>query len=164
MRLVTWLLQVLLIPTTTANPVPCDLVAIIREAIALYRDDHKEIRFDLTVADTIPRVSIDRQQIKQAMINLLNNAIAAIQKEGAILFHLSHDPILKMIRIEITDTGAGISDEEKTRLFEPYFSTKKKGMGLGLAIVSSIISDHKGMISVQDNSPQGAKFIIELPV
>ena len=148
----------------TANPLPCDLVAIISEAIALYRDDHKDIRFDLTVSDTIPRVSIDRQQIKQAMINLLNNAIAAIQKEGEIQFHLSHDPILKMIRIEITDTGDGISDEEKTRLFEPYFSTKKKGMGLGLAIVSSIISDHKGMISVQDNSPQGAKFIIELPV
>ena len=148
----------------TANPLPCDLVAIISEAIALYRDDHKDIRFDLTVSDTIPRVSIDRQQIKQAMINLLNNAIAAIQKEGEIQFHLSHDPILKMIRIEITDTGDGISDEEKTRLFEPYFSTKKKGMGLGLAIVSSIISDHKGMISVQDNSQQGAKFIIELPV
>ena len=59
--------------------------------------------------------------------------------------------------------GRGISDEEKTRLFEPYFSTKKSGMGLGLAIVSSIITDHKGMIRVQDNKPVGARFIIELP-
>ncbi len=57
----------------------------------------------------------------------------------------------------------GISDEEKTRLFEPYFSTKKAGMGLGLTIVSTIIADHKGMLRVQDNQPKGAKFIIELP-
>jgi two-component system nitrogen regulation sensor histidine kinase NtrY len=57
----------------------------------------------------------------------------------------------------------GISDEGKTRLFEPYFSTKKTGMGLGLTIVSTIIADHNGMISVQDNKPNGAKFVIELP-
>ncbi|MBU0993876.1 MAG: PAS domain-containing protein [Proteobacteria bacterium] len=148
----------------TANPEPCDIVAIIKETIALYRDDHKDILFDLNVPDTIPLISLDRQQIKQAMINLLNNAIAAVQQGGEIRFHLAHDPILKTIRIEITDTGTGISDEDKTRLFEPYFSTKKKGMGLGLAIVSSIISDHNGMISVQDNQPKGAKFIIELPL
>ena len=67
------------------------------------------------------------------------------------------------MRIEIADNGKGISDAEKTRLFEPYFSTKKSGMGLGLAIVSSIISDHNGVIRVQDNMPAGAKFIIELP-
>ena len=148
----------------TANPMPCDLVAIIRETIALYRDDHRKIFFDLSVPEALPLVNLDRQQMKQAMINLLNNAIAAVHKEGEIRCQLTHDPILKSVRIEITDTGTGISDEDKTRLFEPYFSTKKKGMGLGLAIVSSIISDHNGMISVQDNHPRGAKFIIELPV
>jgi two-component system nitrogen regulation sensor histidine kinase NtrY len=77
---------------------------------------------------------------------------------------LAHDPILKIVRIEIADNGIGISDEGKTRLFEPYFSTKKTGMGLGLTIVSTIISDHNGMIRVQDNKPKGAKFVIELPV
>ena len=59
--------------------------------------------------------------------------------------------------------GMGISDEDKTRLFEPHFSTKKAGMGLGLTIVNSIIADHHGMINVQDNMPHGAKFVIELP-
>ncbi|MBW2591756.1 MAG: ATP-binding protein, partial [Deltaproteobacteria bacterium] len=67
-------------------------------------------------------------------------------------------------RLEIVDTGSGIADENKTRLFEPNFSTKKAGMGMGLKIVSTIVTDHNGMIRVQDNQPQGAKFIIELPV
>jgi two-component system nitrogen regulation sensor histidine kinase NtrY len=56
-----------------------------------------------------------------------------------------------------------MSDEQKAHLFEPYFSTKKTGMGLGLAIVNSIISDHNGRIRVEDNPPRGARFIIELP-
>jgi two-component system nitrogen regulation sensor histidine kinase NtrY len=63
----------------------------------------------------------------------------------------------------VADDGIGISNEDKIRLFEPNFSTKKTGMGLGLTIVNSIISDHGGMISVRDNHPQGAKFVIELP-
>ena len=68
------------------------------------------------------------------------------------------------MRLEVADNGTGISDKDKTRLFEPYFSTKKAGMGLGLTIVSTIIADHNGMIRVQDNPPQGAKFVVELPV
>ena len=67
------------------------------------------------------------------------------------------------VRIEVADTGKGISAEIKERLFEPYFSTKKEGTGLGLAIVNTIISDHKGFIRVEDNFPRGSKFIIELP-
>jgi len=97
------------------------------------------------------------------MINLVDNAIASIKNNGDILIALTHDPILKIVRMEISDNGPGISDDDKTRLFEPYFSTKKAGMGLGLAIVSAIVSDHNGMIRVQDNHPTGAKFIIELP-
>jgi two-component system nitrogen regulation sensor histidine kinase NtrY len=64
----------------------------------------------------------------------------------------------------VADNGSGVSDEDKTRLFEPNFSTKKAGMGLGLTIVSTIIGDHGGVISVRDNRPRGARFVIELPV
>jgi len=71
---------------------------------------------------------------------------------------------LRIGGIEVADTGTGISDEDKGRLFEPYFSTKKSGTGLGLAIVSRIISDHKGSIRLEDNKPRGTKFMIELPV
>jgi len=148
----------------TANPKPCDLPPIIEETLALYKEGHKNVKFEFDKIDDIPPLNLDRQQIKQAMINLVDNAIASIKNDGSILITLIHDPILKIVRLEVTDNGPGISDEDKTRLFEPYFSTKKAGMGLGLTIVSAIVSDHNGRIRVQDNHPMGAKFIIEFPV
>ncbi len=148
----------------SANPKPCDLVPTIEETIALYREGHPNIKFEIQNTDDIPPLNLDRQQIKQALINLIDNAISAITQDGIISFAVSHDPILKRIRIEVADNGPGISNEDKTRLFEPNFSTKKTGMGLGLTIVSTIIADHNGVISVQDNIPHGAKFVIELPV
>jgi two-component system nitrogen regulation sensor histidine kinase NtrY len=147
----------------TADPNLADLPPIVEETIALYREAHPNIDFKFSTANAIPRLKLDRQQIKQALINLVDNAVASIKKEGSISIHLDHDPILKSVRMEVADTGEGVSDEDKTHLFEPYFSTKKSGMGLGLTIVSSIISDHNGMIGVQDNKPRGAKFVIELP-
>jgi two-component system nitrogen regulation sensor histidine kinase NtrY len=147
----------------TANPEPCELPPIVEESVALYKEGHRHINFKVIISDKIPRINLDRQQIKQAMINLVDNAIVAIKKQGNIIITLTHDPILKMVQIEVADDGAGIPDEDKTRLFEPYFSTKKAGMGLGLTIVSTIISDHNGRIRVQDNQPKGAKFVIELP-
>ena len=148
----------------TANPKPCDLPPIIEETLALYIEGHQNTNFEFNIIDDIPLLNLDRQQIKQAMINLIDNAIASVKNDGSVLITLDHDPILKIVRLEVTDNGAGISDEDKTRLFEPYFSTKKAGMGLGLAIVSAIVADHNGMIRVQDNHPRGAKFIIEFPV
>ncbi|MEW6672590.1 MAG: ATP-binding protein [Thermodesulfobacteriota bacterium] len=146
-----------------ANLQPCQLPPIIEETVALYKDGHQTINFDLTVADKIPVLNIDRQQIKQAMINLIDNAIGAIKNSGYIRISLSYESGTKMVRLEVADNGSGISDEQKARLFEPYFSTKKAGMGLGLTIVSSIIADHNGNIRVEDNQPSGARFIIELP-
>jgi len=148
----------------TANPKPCDLPPIIEETLALYKEGHPNINFEFSIKDHIPQLNLDRQQIKQAMINLIENAIGAIKGQGSISVMLSNDSILKIIRIEVADDGAGISDDDKTRLFEPYFSTKKTGMGLGLTIVSTIVADHNGTIRVQDNQPEGAKFVIELPV
>jgi two-component system nitrogen regulation sensor histidine kinase NtrY len=140
------------------------LVPIIEETIGLYKDGYEKVNFEFILKDNIPQLNLDRQQIKQAMINLMDNAISAIKEEGNIQITLAHDPILKKVRIEVADDGTGISDEDKTRLFEPNFSTKKSGMGLGLTIVSTIIDDHNGRINVQDNFPTGAKFVIELSV
>jgi two-component system nitrogen regulation sensor histidine kinase NtrY len=148
----------------SANPKPCELVPTIEETIALYREGHPTIKFQVQNTGDLPPLNLDRQQMKQALINLIDNAIGAIKGDGAIFFDVTHDPILKRIRIEVADDGPGISNEDKTRLFEPNFSTKKTGMGLGLTIVSTIIADHNGVISVQDNIPHGAKFVIELPV
>jgi two-component system nitrogen regulation sensor histidine kinase NtrY len=147
----------------TASPKPCELPPIIEETAALYREGHSNIDFNITIGDDIPSMNLDYQQIKQAMINLVDNAVSAIRSKGIIDIDVSFDPILKMVRIEVADDGMGISTEDKIRLFEPNFSTKKAGMGLGLTIVNSIITDHNGMISVQNNHPRGAKFVIELP-
>jgi len=148
----------------TANPQPCDLIPIIEETVALYREGHQNIRFEINILNSIPRMNLDRQQIKQAMINLVNNAIAAIREEGSVIIKSEYDTSSKSVRIEVADTGEGISDEVKAHLFEPYFSAKKSGMGLGLTIVSTIIADHHGRINVEDNHPHGAKFVIEMPV
>ncbi len=148
----------------TANPAPCDLPSIIRETVALYKEGHEHIVFDTIITDDSLLLNIDRQQIKQAMINLVDNAVAAIKEHGTIAIKVEHDFALKVVRIEVADDGAGISEEDKSRLFEPNFSTKKTGSGIGLTIVNTIIADHKGVIRVEDNYPRGAKFIIELPV
>jgi len=148
----------------TTNPTLCDIGSIIEETVTLYREGLDHVSFKFRVSEDIPSLNLDRQQIKQAMINLIDNAVAAMEEKGRITIDLSHDEILKMVRIEVADNGPGISDEDKTRLFEPNFSTKRAGMGLGLTIVSSIVLDHNGRIRVQDNHPNGAKFVIELPV
>jgi two-component system nitrogen regulation sensor histidine kinase NtrY len=148
----------------TASLHPDNLAEIIMNTVALYKEGHVQCRFNIDIQEHIPRINLDREQIRRVLINLIDNAIAATRGLGTIDITVSHDPILKTIRLEVADNGPGISDEEKTRLFEPYFSTKKKGMGLGLAIVNSIIADHKGMIRIQDHQPRGAKFVIELPV
>jgi two-component system nitrogen regulation sensor histidine kinase NtrY len=147
----------------SAHPKPCELLTIIEESVALYREGHPNINFKISNTDDMPLLNLDRQQIKQALINLIDNAIGAIEENGNISIAISHDPILKRVRMEVADDGSGISDEDKTRLFEPHFSTKKSGMGLGLTIVNTIIADHNGMINVQDNVPRGAKFVVELP-
>ena len=146
-----------------ATPEPCYLPAIVEDATALYREAQPDISFEIHSEPEIPQLNLDREQMKRVMINLIDNAISAMNGKGTVGMTLSYDGILKIVRLELSDTGPGISPEDKIRLFEPYFSTKKTGMGLGLSIVSTIVEDHNGFIRVQDNQPSGTKFIIELP-
>ncbi|MBW1616032.1 MAG: PAS domain S-box protein [Deltaproteobacteria bacterium] len=147
----------------TAHPKPENISNIIEETLIPYKNNHLNIQFAFKPTNKIPQINIDKNQIKQALMNLLTNAVASIDNTGKITVLLSYDKTVKKIKIEVADNGKGIPAKEKTRLFEPYFSTKKKGMGLGLAIVNTIISDHNGTISVSDNIPKGAKFVIEIP-
>jgi two-component system nitrogen regulation sensor histidine kinase NtrY len=100
------------------------------------------------------------------VINLLENAVAAMEEKGIIEISSHYDPELKMADFRIADDGPGIPPEDRSRLFEPYFSTKKTGTGtgLGLAIVNSVITDHGGFVRVKNQSPHGACFVVELPV
>lgn len=145
------------------NPEPCHLKEIVEDALTLYREAHPHISFQIKAEPDIPQLNLDRQQMKRVMINLTDNAIGAMDGKGAVNVVLTYDAILKIVRMEFCDTGSGIAPEDKIRLFEPYYSTKKTGMGLGLSIVSTIVEDHNGFIRVQDNKPKGTKFIIELP-
>jgi two-component system nitrogen regulation sensor histidine kinase NtrY len=146
-----------------SNPAPNHLNEIIQETLLLFQQAHKNVRFEFRPHD-LPAFNIDRDQMKRVMINLIKNSIAAIDGEGDVKIQTSYDPKLQMVRLEISDNGCGISDEDKGRLFEPYYSTKKSGMGLGLTIVNAIISDHNGYIRVRDNEPKGTTFLIEMPV
>ncbi len=142
---------------------PSDLNALVRETLTLYQEAHREVAFILRPDDQLPLIKLDRDQIKRVLINLLENALAAMEGKGEMTITTQYDPELKMASCSIADNGPGIPPEIKARIFEPYISTKKHGTGLGLAIVASIISDHNGFIRVRDNRPQGSCFVIELP-
>ena len=141
-----------------------DLNSLIEQTLVLFRQGHPEIDFIFTPDRELPRVSLDAEQIKRVLINLIDNSIAASAGQGRIELETSFDRNLKMIAMTVSDQGCGIPGEDKPRLFEPYFSTKKAGTGLGLAIVATIIADHHGYIRVRDNQPRGSRFIVELPV
>jgi len=149
------------------NPSPNDLNAVVEDSVILFQDAHKDIVFDFRRDAAIPLINIDAQQIKRAMINLLDNAVAAVSAvdhDGRVEISTQYDKNHRKVRLDVRDNGLGISPEDKMRLFEPYFSTKKAGTGLGLVIVSSIISDHNGSVNVIDNTEGGTIVSIELPV
>jgi two-component system nitrogen regulation sensor histidine kinase NtrY len=145
------------------QPEPHDINGLIRESLTLYQEGHRGVRFNVTLDAGMPHLMIDRDQIKRVLINILENAVAAMAEQGTITLTTVFDNVLKMAVISIADDGPGISPEDKPRLFEPYFSTRKSGTGLGLAIVSSIVTDHGGFVRIRDNIPHGAIFVVELP-
>lgn len=146
-----------------SQPTPNQLNDIIHETLVLFQEAHKRIQFEF-VPNDLPILHVDRDQMKRVMINLIKNSLAAIENEGRIRIQTNYDPRLQIVRLEVSDDGRGIPDEDKGRLFEPYFSTRKSGTGLGLTIVNAIISDHNGYIRVRDNKPKGTTFLIELPI
>jgi two-component system, NtrC family, nitrogen regulation sensor histidine kinase NtrY len=146
-----------------ASLAPNDLPEIVEETISLFRESHPSTTFAFEQQNSLPLLDLDRDQMKRVMINLLDNAVAAVDGNGEISVNLSFDEILKIARLEVSDNGPGIPAKDKIGMFEPYFSTKEKGSGLGLAIVSNIIADHHGFIRVRDNQPRGTTIVIELP-
>ncbi|MEA2014667.1 MAG: ATP-binding protein, partial [Thermodesulfobacteriota bacterium] len=149
------------------NPSPNSLNGVVEESVILFQDAHKEIAFDFRKDTEIPMLSIDTGQIKRVMVNILGNAVAAVSEmdhDGKIEIRTCYDKRNRKARVDIGDNGPGITPEDKLKLFEPYFSTKKAGTGLGLVIVSSIMSDHHGAVNVKDNVHGGTDVSIELPI
>jgi two-component system nitrogen regulation sensor histidine kinase NtrY len=146
------------------NPVPQRLEPVIDSVIQLYAAAHKEVRFTKDIPADLPDLPLDQEQMKRVFINLFKNAIEVLEGGGDIRVTARSAVNDGMVRIEVADSGPGISVEDVSRLFEPYFSRKKKGGGLGLAIVERIIADHNGSIHAEQNQPHGARFIMELPL
>jgi len=143
--------------------VPIDLAQLITDTVALYNGIFSDVTIDQKYAPGVPLVRLDPEQIRRVIINLVDNAIEAMERRGAIVLETQLDPSNGVVRVMVSDNGPGIPAAEREKLFLPYYSTKRRGSGLGLAIVRRIIAEHGGSIDVGDNTPRGTRFTIELP-
>jgi two-component system, NtrC family, nitrogen regulation sensor histidine kinase NtrY len=149
-----------------SRPQPSDINSIIDQALLMFDGRLDGIAVRRFLADDLPRVQADPEAMKRAIANLVDNAAEAMQ--DALVKEIQISTVLlgdrDSVEIGVADTGHGVTSDMKEKLFLPYFSTKKRGTGLGLAIVSRIVEDHHGSIRVEENSPVGTRFIVELPV
>ena len=109
-------------------------------------------------------MNLDREQFQRVVVNLVDNAAEAMQDSLVKELYIATQPGgAETVELVVADSGAGVSPDDKEKLFLPYFSTKNRGTGLGLAIVNHIVAEHGGHIRVEDNQPAGARFTVEMP-
>jgi nitrogen fixation/metabolism regulation signal transduction histidine kinase len=152
----------------SAQPHPCDLNPIVDNALALFAGRLGNIRVRRNLAPNLPLVLADPEALKRALSNLIDNAAEAMQE--SLLRELQISTRLLPsgpgssgnVELTVADTGPGLTDEMRERLFLPYFSTKQRGTGLGLSIAAKILQEHHGSIRAEKNLPAGARFILEL--
>jgi two-component system nitrogen regulation sensor histidine kinase NtrY len=142
--------------------VPTDVGQLLSDTLALYNGLFQDVAMECRLSPTLPAVQVDPEQIRRVVINLVDNAVEAMDRKGAVRIVTEHDPVNQVARIIVADNGPGIPAGEREKLFMPYYSTKRRGSGLGLAIVRRIVAEHGGSIEVGDNEPRGTKFTIEL--
>lgn len=152
------------------KPAPTQLNQLIESALSLYPDPDGSITIHTELAEELPLITADAALLRRVVTNLVQNASEALTDAGdensgpkEILIRTRYLEESHCVELVVADSGAGIPPENKEGLFLPFFSTKETGMGLGLAIVSRIVSEHQGTIRVEDNQPRGTRFIIELP-
>jgi two-component system nitrogen regulation sensor histidine kinase NtrY len=146
-----------------ANLVPTSLHGVVEQALSLYDGLFADVRFERRLTPDLPPLRLDPEQIKRALINLVDNAVEATGRKGTVVIATELDRAQGRVRLSVADDGPGIPPGDRDRLFVPHFSTKKRGGGLGLAIVSRIAQEHRGVVRVEDNAPRGARFVMELP-
>ncbi|HVG06727.1 MAG TPA: ATP-binding protein [Thermoanaerobaculia bacterium] len=143
------------------RPAPVDLSRLVGDTLNLYRDLKPGVEVEGQVENGTSPAMLDAEQMRRALINLLDNAVEATEAPGKVTVSAMRDN--SHLRIRVADTGRGIPLASREKLFLPYYSTKGRGTGLGLAIVHRIVTDHHGSIRVEDNVPQGTVFTVELP-
>ena len=142
---------------------PADLNGIVENALALFAGRLGSIRVRRQLGRGLPLVLADPQALARALSNLIDNAAEAMSnsllRELTLFTRLSESGSVELV---VSDTGSGLTDDMRERLFLPYFSTKERGTGLGLAIAAKVMQEHGGSIRAEKNSPAGARFILEL--
>jgi hypothetical protein len=148
------------------QPRPCDMNHIVEEALALFGGRLEGITVQRDLEPGLPTVLTDPEAIRRALANLIDNAAEAMQ--GSLLRVLSVYTALSedgaAVEVTVSDTGHGLTDEIRERLFLPFYSTKHRGTGLGLSIAAKIVQDHGGSISAESNTSKGARFLLRLPL
>jgi signal transduction histidine kinase len=139
---------------------------IVEQSASLFRAQlaspgHSPVTLTLELDSSLGTIRGDGEQLRRVVQNLLLNAIDAMPQGGALRIVTRRDG--GIVRIDVADTGQGLTEEERRRLFTPYYTTKQHGTGLGLAIVQSVVADHGGKIWVDSEPGRGATFHIELP-
>jgi len=148
----------------SARPRPGDLHQVIQQVAQLYAGIQPGIKLRTDLDEAVPPLNLDPDQMKRALINLVDNGVAAVgDEEGEIVISTRYLPASGRVRLEIADTGTGFPPEDRDRAFLPYYSTKRSSGGLGLAIVNRIVVEHGGEIRIEDNTPRGARLVITLP-
>jgi signal transduction histidine kinase len=139
--------------------------SIVSSAVDLFRGRLEGISLRTELASSLPMIKADSELLRRVVANLIDNAAEAMEGTSVRRLHLATrvEGDGDAVEIEISDSGHGISPEDKERLFLPHFSTKERGTGLGLAIASRIVAEHNGTIRVEDNVPTGTRFVIRFP-
>ena len=152
-----------------------DLKEIISSCLHLIevRADQQKVKIKKEFVETLPKVMVDRQQMKQTLLNLFLNALDAMAEKGGTLTVTARQVMTPIqggwAQIEVTDTGCGIDPKDLDHIFDPFYTTKheseeREGTGLGLTIVNQIMRDHHGYIDVHSTVAQGTTFVINLPL
>jgi nitrogen fixation/metabolism regulation signal transduction histidine kinase len=143
------------------QPAPLHVNEIVEQALRLYAPRAGAVELRTELADDLPPVTGDRDLLARALGNLVSNALDALGGAGRLTLRTARHA--DGVRIDVEDSGPGLSDDQRTRLFTPYYTTKRGGTGLGLAIVQGIVSDHGGRVEVTSAPGQGTAFTLFLP-
>ena len=142
---------------TTVNGVVEELIEFIK-----YELEENQVKLDTKLQRNLPKVDLDEKYMKQALINIIKNGVAAMNQGGTLKIVTREDQ--GFVHIDISDSGIGMSEEQLSKIFEPYYTTKEFGSGLGLTVVYKVIREHNGEVSVHSRENQGTTFTISLPI
>ncbi|HOC19802.1 MAG TPA: ATP-binding protein [Vicinamibacterales bacterium] len=143
--------------------IPTALPPLLADTLGLYVGLFRDVTIETRFPADLPPVRVDPEQIRRVVINLVDNAIEAMDRRGRVVLEVQHAAAERIVRLIVADNGPGIPEGEREKLFLPYYSTKRRGSGLGLAIVRRIVAEHGGTIEVTSNAPRGTRFTIDLP-